>query len=216
MSLKLRALWCTASAILLNMILLLRIGFGEDKHTIVIEFYFDGPKESYREAVEAVNQIVDKRGGLEISWQDVSSNSARLKLAELKKYFKVSEPKFPFVYTCNAFEMGCKDQSEFSKRIENMLRVDIFSKNNCAACTDVPQLITELAYKYPGLVVSPINASDKISSEYLDSLVKYYRKDASQLNFPIIHCCNSLADTPQGKTSATLWLDKRLETWVKK
>ncbi len=121
------------------------------ERSIIIELFVREGSEQSERAREFLAGLERRRRGLRVVVRDVAESPADLdRLKMLARHFG-GEPRIPSVYAAQQLLVGFRDASTTGRQIEDLLRVQIYTREGCPRCAMARPYINGLAGRYPGL-----------------------------------------------------------------
>lgn len=160
---------------------------AQAERAIIIEAFV---REGSRQCEQALKFLADlgrRRRGLRIIVRDVARDSADLaRLKTLSSHFRVGEPRIPAVYATGRLLIGFRDAATTGRQIDELLRVQVFTRQGCPRCALALPYVNGLTRRYPGLNVEVYEVTrDANARAWCERLTQQYGIRAP--GFPTFH-----------------------------
>jgi hypothetical protein len=177
---------------------------------VALELYTRAKDEALSSEVAAIRKAVGYRRGVRLKTYDLDSDPrARERLDKIAKAYKLKRLDLPIVYGMNVAESGGGDQHSWNSRLNNLLRIEVFTRTGCSRCERAKKYLPSFRAKYPGLqVVLREVVADPAANERFRQLARSQR--IGGISFPGFSICGQLIigfeheDVTGGRIDATL------------
>lgn len=106
------------------------------------------------QAQKFLDALAKRRPEVRITYHDVVADGAALKrLYALSRQFGIEKTGVPGVLVCNQFSVGYGGDETTGKRIEELLTIEVFTREGCPHCADAKVFLADLQRRYSGLTV---------------------------------------------------------------
>lgn len=184
-----------------------------DDRCFAVEIYYrPGEAESER-ALQLVEKRFAARRGINLVKVDLQAKPERVaRLRQIAEFFRLDPETTPLVYACNRAIQGCSEQGEFERELEQLTRMEVFTRAGCPRCASAKAWLPELAARYPGLeVVYYEVTSDARAREYVQQLARQHGQAAASV--PVFHYCRQLTVGWDSSRGTGARIEAVLEKW---
>jgi len=119
---------------------------------VVLEIYTQSRNEAASATADSIQKIVRDVPGIRLRVYDLDQQpQAAERLARISKAYRLTRVDLPLVYGLNQTVSGVGSSEEWTRRIRNFLRIEIFTRVGCPRCDAAKRYLPTLRAKYPGL-----------------------------------------------------------------
>jgi glutaredoxin len=186
-------LWSMAGAVCAAIVVALAgpPGYAVEPRCLVVEL-FAGAADPVEPVAAAVETFVRDREGVRFvrRFPDIEDDDRRA-LAALAEKYRFPADSTPVITVCGRVMHGFRDAAAVPGRLEDALRVELFSRPGCGKCTLAKAWLPTLADRYPALRTATFDlATDAAARDRLAELVQRHRTAGTSV--PVIHVANRL------------------------
>ena len=125
------------------------VAFAENCVRIELLIRKDSPQS--QKAVEFMEKLENRWPGLVVEIKDVASDKSALQRAhQLLKQYGIQKPGVPIIHAARQLIVGYRDDETTGKRIEDLLTVDVYTRDGCPRCAEAKRFLERMKPKYPG------------------------------------------------------------------
>ena len=178
-------------------------GHAAEPRCVVVEL-FAGAADPVDDVAAAVETFARGREGVRFvrRFSDVGADD-REALEALAAKYRFPVDSTPVITVCGRVMHGFRDPAAVPARLEDALRVELFTRPGCVKCTLAKAWLATLRDRYPALRTATFDlASDADARGRLGELVQRHRTAGTSV--PVIHIANRLVvGFDQAETSGT-------------
>ncbi len=181
---------------------------------IAFELYMNSTDESAQASVDAVSNFIENAHGVKLKIYDLGKEDkeAKARMESIALYYKVP-PALPIVYGLNRAFSGVAEPVEWNKRLNQMLRVEVFTRAGCSRCARAKEYLPTFMAKYPGLQVDVRQViADPSANKRYSELASSQRMGG--ISFPGFWICQQLVVGFDSEPIASGRLDSILKKWT--
>ena len=127
---------------------------GAQKVCIPIEVFIREQSRQCELARSFLDGLAKRRRDVLITYHDVvKDRPALVRLHALCRQFGNQTPGVPGILVCNQFLVGFRDDQTSGREIEDLLTIEVFTREGCPHCAQARVFLANLASRYPGLQI---------------------------------------------------------------
>ena len=187
----------------------------ETKRTAVLVFYYHSDQNTDLQLFHSLNKIIRSRKATTLQAVDLDNADQKqlLQYQRFLDYFSITADSTPLLIGCNAYRSRGLNEQNVESYVEQMLRVDIYTRAGCSHCEDAIRYLNLLRDKYPGFEFRVRDIfQDAEARQDLIALTQRYKQAAAST--PVFHLCNQMIVGFQGIEITGNRLEKLLTTWT--
>ena len=187
---------------------------NNDIRCVIIEVYLSDKDELSSQALKAARELAKSNKGIRLAIRKIDdSESTRLRLQNIAKYYKLDPDLTPVLYCCNQVIHSAENSDEFRKRLEKALEIEVFKREGCPHCKSAERYLAKFTESYPGFkIVYRDILKDTGARTDLSQLVRKYRTAAAST--PVFHYCDSLLVGFDRDETTGRKIEKALNRWT--
>lgn len=164
---------------------------GESERLLLIELFVREGSPQCERARDFVSALERQRHGVRVVVRDIARTPTDLdRLRMLARHFSV-EARVPAIYTTSRLLIGFRDAATTGRQVEDLLRMQVFTREGCPRCALAMPYVNDLARRYPGLSVEVYEVTrDAAARAWCERLTQQYGIQAP--GFPTFHLCGRL------------------------
>lgn len=121
---------------------------------ILIEVFTRENSEQCSRVEKFLTELAKRRSEVRVTYHDVVRDEAALKrLHELCRRHRVTTAGVPGILLCDQFLVGYRDDETTGRRIEELLKIEVFTREGCPHCAKAKEFLAELSRRNPGLKI---------------------------------------------------------------
>lgn len=129
-------------------------------NNVTLEVFVRNDVESCQTGAEYARELAKQRGGIELRIYDVlADDDALRRFWALATRHKIEKPGMPMFFVFDQLRTGFTDAASSGPTINELLTIDVYSREGCPHCRDAKHFLTELLTRWPALRVSYHDAS---------------------------------------------------------
>ncbi len=181
---------------------------------IAVELYLRSSQPGAAECEAAVRTAIDAREGVRLRVYDLDKqpqDDARLQ--NLIKVYKLPANATPVLYGLNQALEGNATAQQWTERVRDLLRVEIFVRTGCPRCDSAKQALPALQRKYPGLIfdVQDVIAIPQANQRFAELARS---QGIGGISFPGFWFCRQLLIGFDGNANSLMRLEAVLKRWT--
>lgn len=181
---------------------------------VAVELYLRSSQPGAAECEAAVRTAIDAREGVRLRVYDLDKqpqDDARLQ--NLIKVYKLPANATPVLYGLNQALEGSATAKQWTDRVHDLLRVEIFVRTGCPSCDSAKQALPALRRKYPGLIfdVQDVIAIPQANQRFAQ-LAR--AQGIGGISFPGFWLCRQLLIGFDGNANSLMRLEAVLKRWT--
>jgi glutaredoxin len=181
---------------------------------IALEVYTRASDAQAAEAVKELEKHIASKRGVKVRVYDLDSEpDAVTRLDKIVSAYKLEAPKMPFLYGLNHTFSGPADATTWKSRVDESLRVEIFTRRGCSRCAKAKDYLPTFQAKYPGLELQIYEVlSDPASNTRFNQLAQSQR--IGGVSFPGFWFCKQLVVGFDSEQTSAPRLEAVLKKWT--
>lgn len=189
---------------------------GVSQRCFAIELYIRSGNEKAAACTEAVRSLVAQRRGLKLKVYDLDEGpAAGDRLAKIAKVYRLDAAATPVLYGLNQAISVPEDRQDdpavWSQRLDEFVKVELFTRPGCSRCTDAKLYLPTFRAKYPALRVQTYDVvANPASNRRFADLARSQK--IGGISFPGIWVAGQLVIGFEGQGGVARW-DQSLRKW---
>lgn len=159
---------------------------------VVIELFYRGDMQSSHDAIAFLDQLQQRRTGINVKTYDVLKNRFQLKrLWKISKQFGHEKAGSPTLYLCNRLKVGFDNAENAGTQVEELLNIKAYIRPGCKHCQAGKEFLDQFSRRWPALRVEYHDViSDPGALKEMQNLAARYRVQVP--SFPCIQVAGRL------------------------
>jgi glutaredoxin len=208
-----------ARAVIVALTLLVVMGAtvadSAEPRCLVVDVYAASTDDSAVPLTAKLEAFAKERGGVAVVRRFIDTVAEdRAAFTAITTKLGVAADALPVVVACGTAIPKAGDPAAVIKRLEEVCRVEVYSRKGCSRCTRAKEWLPSISVDYPGLKTVDFDlTSDAAARATMDALVRKHKTPA--VSVPVFHFANRLVvgfDSPQGMRPR---FDRILAPWTR-